>query len=322
MTTSTPQYQAQATMLVNRVRKNMRRLKGWRTQHGVTCYRMYDADIPELPFRIDHYEGRLYFADVRSPSTDDGDAADRLLEACIVALCNALGLPRDAVAIKRRIRQKGRQQYARLQRSDQRFPVGEGGLRFLVNLTDYLDTGLFLDHRRTRALVRDESDGCRFLNLFSYTGAFTVYAAHGGAAASTSVDLSQNYLDWAADNLALNRLDGKAHRWVRADVMAWTLEAAGRGEAYDLVVCDPPTFSNSKRTDTVLDIGRDHGELLRRVHDIVNPGGVVWFSTNARRFRLDDSLAHLFTMTEMIDSTISPDFRGRPHRCWRMVKAS
>ena len=132
---------------------------------------------------------------------------------------------------------------------------------------------------------------------------------------TTSVDLSQNYLDWAADNLTLNGFEPSDHRLIRADVMSWALEAAGRGEAYDLVVCDPPTFSNSKRTETVLDISRDQGELLRRVYDIVTPGGVVWFSTNARRFRLDDQVSQLFEVRDMIDATVSPDFRGRPHRC-------
>ena len=305
-------------MLVNRVRKNMRRLKGWRTRHQVSCYRLYDADIPELPFRIDRYEGRLYFADVRRQSTDNDHT--RLVDACIEALADAFDLSSEAIAIKRRMRQKGRQQYTRLSRSEERFAVGEGELKFLVNLTDYLDTGLFLDHRRTRAMVRAESDGCRFLNLFCYTGAFTVYSADGGASSTTSVDLSQNYLDWAADNLTLNGFEPSDHRLIRADVMSWALEAAGRGEAYDLVVCDPPTFSNSKRTETVLDISRDQGELLRRVYDIVTPGGVVWFSTNARRFRLDDQVSQLFEVRDMIDATVSPDFRGRPHRCWRMVK--
>ena len=203
---------------------------------------------------------------------------------------------------------------------DTRFSVDEGGLNFLVNLSDYLDTGLFLDHRMTRDYVRRESDGCRMLNLFAYTGAFTVYAADGGALETTTVDLSNTYLEWARANMKLNDFDDPRHTFVATDVMTWCLDAKTDGRTFDLVVVDPPTFSNSKRTKTVFDVTRDHGELLERVLDLVVPGGIVWFSTNARRFRFDEHLESRAVVTEMTDKTHPPDFRQRPHRAWRLEK--
>ena len=199
----------------------------------------------------------------------------------------------------------------------QRFVVGEGGLRFYVNLSDYLDTGLFLDHRVTRDLVRRGADGCRLLNLFAYTGAFSVYGADGGAE-TTTVDLSATYLRWAADNMKLNRLECPNHRFVRADAVTWCREAAERGERFDLIVLDPPTFSNSKRTDTVLDIRRDQIQLLRTVMSVLHRDGVLWFSTNARRFSIDEEVREFAKVEDMTHQTVPADFTRRPHRCWKL----
>jgi 23S rRNA (cytosine1962-C5)-methyltransferase len=198
--------------------------------------------------------------------------------------------------------------------------VGEGGHRFLVNLGDYLDTGLFLDHRQTRARVAAEARGRRLLNLFCYTGAFTVHAAGGGAASSVSVDLSNTYLDWAAENLARNRLDTGRHVLERADVLAWL--GAYRGPRFDLVVVDPPTFSNSKKMTASFDVLRDHVALLAAVARVATPDAVVWFSTNHRGFRLDPRAAGGRVAVEETSRTVPPDFPySRPHRSWRLAPA-
>lgn len=297
---------ARAEMLVNRLRKNARHRRKWARRAGVSCYRLYDRDIPEVQLTVDWYEGRLC---VWSWADDAEGLADTVGPALDVAP--------ERVHVKRRARQQGSAQYERLGRSAQRVVVDEGGLRFLVNLVDYLDTGLFLDHRQTRAMVRDEAEGKRVLNLFAYTGSFTVYAAAGGAASSTTLDLSATYLEWALENMAQNDLRASHHRFERADVRPW-LAAAPPG-AYDLVVVDPPTFSNSKRMDGTWDINRDHADLLADVLRVTAPGGVVYFSSNARRFQMGRvSGAEVEDITAR---TTPPDFaQRRPHRCWRLSK--
>ena len=196
----------------------------------------------------------------------------------------------------------------------------EGGLQFEVNLSDYLDTGLFLDHRLTRAMVRGLAAGKRFLNLFAYTGAFTVYAAAGGAESTTTVDLSASYLDWARRNMALNGLVGEAHLFVRDDSVEF-LEACGRRPCFDLAVVDPPTFSNSKRLDHFWDIQRDHARLLNRVLELMTPGGIVFFSTNFRRFKLAEAEIRGASLVEISRQSVPPEFRNRRiHRCWRGVR--
>lgn len=315
-----PAYERQAEMLVNRVRKNARGLRRWARREGVTCYRLYDRDIPEIPLAIDWYDGHLHVAQYAMPHKAH-TLEPEWLDAQVAAVAGALAVPPDRVHVKRRERQRGHRQYERLAPPGQRFVVTEGGLRFSVDLDAYLDTGLFLDHRPTRARVRAEAAGRRFLNLFCYTGAFTVYAAAGGARASTSVDLSRTYLDWARDNLALNDLAGPAHQLVRADVRRFLEQAAADRDLYDLVVLDPPTFSSSKKTDRVLDVQRDHPELIALTLAVTRPGGVVYFSTNARRFRLDEAAITGADIEDITAETIPPDFRDcRIHRCWRLVR--
>ncbi len=309
-------------MLVNRVRKNSRKLAAWRRKTGVTCYRLYDRDIPELPLTLDWYEGQLHAAAwSRKRDQDDPEAAAALAAWLVTHVGEALGCDPKHVHLKDRRRQRGTEQYTkrgpRFRAADRRFAVAEGGLQFLVNLKDYLDTGLFLDHRQTRAMVRDASQGRRMLNLFAYTGSFSAYAAAGGAETTTTVDLSQTYLDWAQDNLRLNGFDGLDHSFARASVPDFLVDARNRGQSWDLVVCDPPTFSNSKRTQDVFDIQRDHGVLLRTIRDVLAPGGLVVFSTNARRFKLDDDAFAGMLAEEISDRTVPPDYRDRRiHRCW------
>ena len=301
-------------MLANRLRKNMRHLRKWARREDVSCFRVYDGDIPEHPVTVDWYEGRaVAWASLRRRD-ETPEAREAWVEAVRSELAEGLELAPEDLFLKDR-RPGG--QYRKEGERRVEFPVREGGLEFLVNLSDYHDTGLFLDHRVTRARVRERARGCRFLNLFCYTGSFTVHAAAGGAAETTSVDLSAPYLEWTARNLALNGLEGPAHRLVQADVMAWLPRAAEEGRRFDLVVCDPPTFSNSKRMRGTLDIGRDHPLLLRAVLRLLAPGGQLWFSTNDRGFELDREALGACRVEDITEETLPEDFAGRrPHRAF------
>jgi 23S rRNA (cytosine1962-C5)-methyltransferase len=308
---------AAAEMFGNRLAKRFRHLRGWAARERVTCFRVYDRDIPEVPVVVDWYEGHVVLGDRRHEAEDD-----EWLAAMIDACARTLAIAPDDVFVKRRERKGHRagDQYERTGERGAWFVVGEGGHRFHVNLSDYLDTGLFLDHRVTRAKVAAEAGARRVLNLYCYTGAFTVYAAGGGAASSTSVDLSRTYLDWAARNLELNGIDPRRHELVPSDIRDFLADAAARGARWDLAVVDPPTFSNSKRMDYVFDVERDHGPLLAAVARVIAPGGVIWFSTNKRRFALDEDAVRGWEVLDRTRETIPPDFRdATAHRVWRMV---
>lgn len=313
----------QATMFANRLVKNARHRRKWARRTGVTCYRLYDRDIPELPLIVDLYDGALHVAEFAG-RTRQADLDPDWLDTLCGAAAAALDVPESAVYIKVRDRQRGSSQYGQFGADGAVRVITEGGLRFEVNLSDYLDTGLFLDHRQTRAMVGAEARGRRMLNLYAYTGSFSVYAAANGAASTTTVDLSNTYLDWSAANLALNGFgaDDPRHRRVRADTARFLADAASRGERYDLVVLDPPTFSNSKGMDGTLDTQRDHAELLRATRAVCAAGAVVYFSTNRRRFTLDPLLVpgRIWSqVTEITARTVPPDFAAqRPHRCWRL----
>lgn len=319
---------AQADMLHNRLRKRARHVSKWARRRGITCYRLYDRDIPEVPLIIDWYEGHLHIARRRRGGDRPADGADgtdgerEWLELMAERAARALDVPGERVHIKERRRQRGRTQYRRIDHSDMYMVVGEGGHRFAVNLDDYIDTGLFLDHRATRARVEAEAAGARFLNLFCYTGSFTVYAAAGGARRTVSVDLSRRYLAWAERNMELNGLGdggGPEHSFVCADAREYVRDRGG--EPFDLAVLDPPTFSNSKKMRGVLDIQRDHTALIRDTLALLRPGGVLYFSTNARRFKLDATAIDGADIEDITRATLDEDFRARPaHRCWRMVR--
>ena len=311
-----------AEMLTGRLVRNRRHLGRWAKREGISCWRVYDRDIPDVPVTIDDYEGRLVIADARNARADE--ELDRGWLDDVVAAATQVLAPVE-VHVKERRRMADRRasgvQYQRLGNQGAWHEVGEGGRRFLVNLGDYLDTGLFLDHRTTRALVAAEARGRRFLNLFCYTGAFTVHAAASGAASSVSVDLSNTYLDWAADNLARNALDAGRHVLERADVLAWL--GAYRGPRFELVVVDPPTFSNSKKMTASFDVLRDHVALLTAVARVTAPDGVIWFSTNHRGFKLDPRAAGPRALEEQTARTVPPDFGySRPHRSWRFAPSA
>ncbi len=307
-----------AQMLVNRLRKNQRRLKPWLRDSGTTCYRLYDADMPEYAVAIDIYEGCPHVAEYAAPKTVDPALAERRFGEALSAVREVLGMsPEEVVPAKRRERQRGREQYQRLDQQGERLTVQEGRARLLVNLHDYLDTGMFLDHRPLRLRIAAEAKGKHFLNLFCYTGTATVHAALGGAATSTSVDLSNTYLQWFRENLALNGLSERQHRAERADCPEWL---ASCERQFDLILLDPPSFSNSKAMADSFDVQRDHVRLVDLAMSVLAPKGTLYFSNNRRGFVLDEVLAQRYTIDNISEDTIPPDFTRRRdiHGCWRV----
>ncbi|WP_438768383.1 bifunctional 23S rRNA (guanine(2069)-N(7))-methyltransferase RlmK/23S rRNA (guanine(2445)-N(2))-methyltransferase RlmL [Kushneria sp. TE3] len=302
-------HSAGAQMFANRLRKNQKRLSKWLKRSGVECYRLYDADMPEYALAIDIYGAWVHVQEYAAPrSIDAGQAERRLLEA-VGVLPEVLNVSADYIFLKRRERQSGRAQYERRDSTGQRFQVGEGSAKLWVNLRDYLDTGLFLDHRPVRRWLFENAAGKRVLNLFCYTATASVQAALGGASESLSIDMSNTYLGWAEDNFRLNRLDMSRHRLMREDCMAW-LERTG--PQFDLIFMDPPTFSNSKKMDNVLDIQRDHAHMIDRAMAHLAPGGTLLFSNNLRRFKMDESVSERFEVKALSKQMLDPDFERRP----------
>ncbi|WP_136253843.1 bifunctional 23S rRNA (guanine(2069)-N(7))-methyltransferase RlmK/23S rRNA (guanine(2445)-N(2))-methyltransferase RlmL [Onishia niordana] len=309
-----------AQMFANRLQKNRKRLKSWLKRSGESCYRLYDADMPEYALAIDVYGDRVHVQEYAPPKSVNANQAQRRLLDALGVIPEVLGVSPEHVHIKQRERQSGKAQYQKHAASGERFQVREGRAVFWVNLRDYLDTGLFLDHRPVRRLLAEMAPGARFLNLFCYTATATVQAAlgteaEGGASDSVSVDLSNTYLEWARENFALNRLDPSRHRVVRDDCLRW-LETAG--SEFDLIFLDPPTFSNSKKMDATLDIQRDHVRLVELAMARLAPGGTLVFSNNQRRFALDASIAERFAVEDISAKTFDPDFQRRPdlHHCF------
>jgi 23S rRNA (guanine2445-N2)-methyltransferase / 23S rRNA (guanine2069-N7)-methyltransferase len=305
-------------MFANRLKKNLRELAAWARRESVACYRLYDADMPEYAFAIDLYRSNpgpeatawLYVQEYAPPATVDRDRSRARREEALAVLSEVTGVPEPMIYLRTRRPQKGKAQYDKFAMVGRFEVVEEGGLKFEVNFTDYLDTGLFLDHRLTRARLRELAAGKRFLNLFGYTGTATVHAAAGGATGTLTVDLSNTYLDWAQRNLRLNGLAGPRHAFERADCLEWL----GRkdGERFDLVFLDPPTFSNSKSMDRELDVQRDHVELIGRVMERLAPQGLLVFSTNYRRFKLDIPALGRVVVEDWTRATLPRDFARTP----------
>jgi 23S rRNA (cytosine1962-C5)-methyltransferase len=305
-------------MFRNRLTKMFRHTAKLAKRQSVSCYRVYDHDLPEFPFCIELYEDKVYLAEYkrRHGMTDEEHLA--WLEGCLPVISEVLDIPDERIYFRQRQRKAGRLgQYEKLDSVQEFFIVKEAGLSFKINLTDYLDTGLFLDHRITRGMVRAEAAGKQVLNLFCYTGSFSVYAAAGGAAAVTSVDLSKTYLNWAEENLMLNDLPGQ--HFIHADVKQWLDELPP--DHYELVVMDPPTFSNSKRMKDFLDIQRDHVELLNKTLRAMKTGGILYFSTNYRKFQIDSEKILAASVKDITGATTPFDFQGKLFRfCYRIVK--
>ncbi len=304
----------------NRLRKNQRHWSKWARRRDISCYRLYDRDIPEFPLAIDWYEGEVHAQVFARKGQQPLDEAEE--QVIGEAICEVLEIPTEALALKTRQRQRGLAQYEKTGERGRPRVVSESGLRFEVDLHSYLDTGLFLDHRETRALIRQRAEGRRMLNLFAYTGSFSVYAAAGGALATTSVDLSNTYQAWTRRNLELNGFSGENHHLERADVFAYLDRAVRERRLFGLIVLDPPSFSNSKKMLEILDVQRDHRRLIEACLELLTPNGELYFSTNRRRFKLDPQLAQSDRGQEITEQTVPEDFRRHtPHRCWRFSPA-
>ncbi|MCD1126045.1 bifunctional 23S rRNA (guanine(2069)-N(7))-methyltransferase RlmK/23S rRNA (guanine(2445)-N(2))-methyltransferase RlmL [Jinshanibacter sp. LJY008] len=311
-----------AADFANRLRKNVKKLEKWAKQEGIECYRLYDADLPEYNLALDRYGSKYVLQEYAPPKTVDPQKARQRLFDAINATLAVLELPASALILKVRERQKGKSQYEKLAQKGDFFLVNEFGAKLWVNLTDYLDTGLFLDHRIARRMLGQMSRGKDFLNLFAYTGSASVHAGIGGARTTTTVDMSRTYLEWAERNLRANDLVGRQHRLIQADCLGWMHETH---EQFDVIFIDPPTFSNSKRMENSFDVQRDHLALMADLKRMLRPGGIIMFSNNKRGFKMDlDGLAKLrLSAQEISEKTLSVDFaRNRQiHNCWLVSHA-
>jgi 23S rRNA (guanine2445-N2)-methyltransferase / 23S rRNA (guanine2069-N7)-methyltransferase len=315
---ATPHFQKPGTeMVYNRLRKNLAHFGRWARKQGLSCYRLYDADLPEYSAAIDIYGDRAHVQEYAPPKTIPVETATERLADLVHAVQRALQFPPEHIYLKRRERRREGSQYERQDDSAEFFQVSEGGLQFWVNLADYLDTGLFLDSRDLRARLREQARDCRVLNLFCYTGTASVYATAGGASRSLSIDLSPTYVAWAERNYELNRVDPARHKLMQADVMGWLRQRPR--QHFDLAYVDPPTFSNSKRTDTVFDVQRDHLELLQLTGEHLSQHGRILFVCNRERFTLDPQLAEEWEVEALGKQSIPTDFARHPrihHAFW------
>ncbi len=307
----------QATMLANKVKKTYKHLQAGFAKRQIGVFRLYNWDIPEIRAIVDWYEGHLVVGEYVREQT----SGTSWLEAMAAAVAAVLEVPSERVHLRRRTtRPKTGDRYQRLSYDPERFLVHETELKFWVDLGSYLDTGLFADHRETRALIRKESAGRDFLNLYAYTGTFTAYAALGGAASTTSVDLSGRYLNWAEANLELNELNKGRHRFIPCDVRAFLREAAAQQQSWDLIFLDPPSFS-TREGQVDFEVLKDHPYLIRDTLKVLAPGGVLYFSTNHQRFvPRFDALTDL-SIEEITSKTVPVDYKNRtPHRCFKIVR--
>jgi 23S rRNA (cytosine1962-C5)-methyltransferase len=307
-------------MFENRLRKVHKHFSKLARKQEVACYRFYDHDLPEFPFAIEWYNGVVHAAEYKRRHGMEDEEHAEWLQGCREVLGKVLEIPVDNIFMKVRQRKAGRQgQYEKFDEKKEERIVPEGGLHFIINLTDYLDTGLFLDHRITRSMVREEAKDKNVLNLFCYTGSFSVYAAQGGAGHITSVDLSKTYLNWAKRNMQYNKLykDDK-HEFTHADVMEYIQEL--EDEAYDLIVCDPPTFSNSKRMEDDFEVQRDHVALLKKLLKASKIGGKIFFSNNYKGFALDEEKIPAFRIKDITALTTPFDFQGKLHRSCFLIE--
>lgn len=321
----TEQADQQAVMFANRLRKNIKRLTKWIKQHQVHCYRLYDADLPEFAVAIDIYHGDETWVNVQeyeSPKTIDPAKANQRLAAAMAVIPHVLNIPAENIFLKIRRKQKSTDQYEKQGDSRHFHIVEEGGCKFWVNFEDYLDTGLFLDHRPLRLLLQQQAKGKRFLNLFAYTGSATVHAAVGGAISSVTIDMSNTYLAWAQRNFVLNGIQGN-HTLVRANCLKWLSDQVDSHQKtrFDLIFLDPPTFSNSKKMDEAFDIQKDHVTLIRNAMSLLAVNGTLYFSTNFRRFKINHEELGKFKIDDISKSMIPEDFarNSKIHYCWKIT---
>lgn len=345
---------AGAGEFANRLAKNRKHLEKWARRKGVSCYRVYDGDLPDYALAVDVYQSdelHLHVQEYAAPKIIDPFKAEKRLREALAQLQTAYELPAARLHFKQRVVQRGTAQYEKQDQQLRVLEIDEHGCKLWVNLDDYLDTGLFLDHRPMRLRLQQEAKGKRVLNLFCYTAAASIHAARGGAVQTLSVDLSNTYLQWAERNFRLNGIEASqpvrearsappgarpspwyrsrpappaAHQLLRADCMGWLREAGASKQRFDLVFCDPPTFSNSKKLEDSFDVERDHIELIRLSAAMLAPGGVLYFSTNKRKFKLDPTAVEGLAAEDITAQTLDEDFKRPPpsHRCWRIVPPS
>lgn len=307
-------------MFQNRLTKVFRHLGKQAKRGGISCYRVYDHDLPEFPFCIEFYGDKLYVTEYRRRHGMTEEEHDTWMEKSLAVIAAVLRVSRDNIFLKLRQRKPGRLgQYQKYDKVQHEFEVEENGLKFIVNLSDYLDTGLFLDHRITRQMVREQSAGKKILNLFAYTGSFSVYAAAGGAEEVVTADLSKTYLNWAERNLRLNGFNSTSkYKIVHADVKQYLKKIPS--DYFDIIIMDPPTFSNSKRMDDILDIQRDHVELVNDCLRGLKPGGLLYFSTNFRKFKLEGDKVNAASVKDITKVTTPFDFEGKLFRYCYLVE--
>lgn len=308
-------------MFHNRLQKVFKHRSRQARRMAISCYRLYNKDLPEFPISIDLYGNKVCVSEYRAKHNLTEEEHQDWLEGTVAAIADVLQIEEEHIYTKERRRKTDRlSQYQKTSDEKEFFEVEEGGLKFLVNLSDYLDTGLFLDHRITRKMVMEDAKDKKVLNLFAYTGSFSVYAASGGAEEVITVDLSNTYIDWAKRNFEANFLvNPKKYKFVVADVLDYLQTLTPN--TFDVVVMDPPTFSNSKKMKDFLDIQKDHVVLINQVLHAMKPGGILYFSTNARKFEFEESLITASLIKDITRATTPFDFEGKLQRwCWRMTK--
>ncbi len=303
-----------AQMLVNRLQKNHNHLQKWAKRQQISCYRVYDADLPEYAYAIDIYNDHAVLQEYAAPAMIAAHKVERRSLDVHLVVPEVLGIPPENLVIKQRKQQKGTDQYQKMNQTQRTMVVSEGRAKFKVNLYDYLDTGLFLDHRLLRLKFAQLPPETQFLNCFCYTATASVHAALAGAS-TTNVDLSNTYLKWAEDNFRRNAIDISKHQFIQEDCLTWLKMTRDR---FDVIFLDPPSFSNSKRMSETLDIQRDHESLIRAAMHLLYPGGTLYFSTNFRQFKLSPRIIAEYTVRDMSAETIDVDFKRNPriHQCF------
>jgi len=304
----------------NRLQKVHKHISKIARKQDIACFRFYDHDMPDFPFAIEWYNGVVHAAEYKRRHGMEDEEHEAWLQTCRELIAKVVDVPHEAIFMKQRQRKAGRQgQYEKFGEQKSERIVPEGGLNFIINLTDYLDTGLFLDHRITRGMVREDAKGKRVLNLFCYTGSFSVYAAHGGAKSVTSVDLSKTYINWAKRNMQFNKLyNDDKHEFIQGDVMELINDLPA--DTFDLIICDPPTFSNSKRMDDIFDVQRDHVVLLKKLLKACTDDGKIYFSNNYKDFRMDRDALPATVVKDITGATTPFDFQGKLHRACFMLQ--
>ena len=305
--------------LSNRIKKNLKIIRPYLQKNNLSCFRIFDWDMPEYPLCVDVYEDMVHVAEYKTKHPLDDASYQRWMNESLQAIQETLKVDESKLFVKKRERQKGITQYEKVAETKEFSTVYENELKFLVNMNDYLDTGLFLDHRITRKMVMDEAKGKQVLNLFAYTGSFSVYALAGGATNVTTVDLSNTYLNWGKENMKVNGFDPVQHEFVKTDVKEWIKNEPST--LYDIVILDPPTMSRSKMAKTKFDIQSDHPELIHNVLKHMKPGGTLYFSTNFREFQIQPKRLGAKSVIDISLETIPDDFRNKKiHYCWKIVK--